>query len=126
MTLERSEWGVTVARSSDVADGGRIIVAVDGVEIGIFRVRGCLYAWENSCAHAGGPVCQGKMSKRVVERLDDQRRSLGDDFADTVQIVCPWHGYEYDVCTGVHPGDPRIRLRKVEVGEAGGDISVLV
>ena len=71
-----------------------------------------LYAWENRCAHAGGPVCQGKLMNRVVERLDAGKRSLGDDFSDELHIVCPWHGYEYDVRTGEHPADSRLRLRQ--------------
>ena len=40
---------------------------------------------------------------RVVERLDEDERSLGDDFCDELHIVCPWHGYAYDVRTGGTP-----------------------
>jgi nitrite reductase/ring-hydroxylating ferredoxin subunit len=115
---------IVAALSEDVLEGGRVVVDVDGLEVGIFRVDGTLYAWENRCAHAGGPVCQGVMMNRVVEQLDDDRRSLGDDFADELHIVCPWHGYEYNVRTGQHPADPRARLRPIEVEERGGEILV--
>jgi nitrite reductase/ring-hydroxylating ferredoxin subunit len=115
---------VVVGVREDVLEGGRVVVDVDGVEIGIFRVDGQLYAWENRCAHAGGPVCQGKLMNRVVERLDAERRSLGDHFSDELHIVCPWHGYEYDVRTGEHPADPRARLRPIEVEEVDGEILV--
>ena len=115
---------IVVATSEDVLEGGRVVVDVDGVEVGIFRLDGRLYAWENKCAHAGGPVCQGTLMNRVVERLDDDRRSLGDDFGGELHIVCPWHGYEYNVRTGEHPAYPRARLRPVEVEEREGEILV--
>lgn len=115
---------IVVGLREDVLEGGRVVVDVEGTEIGIFRLDGQLYAWENSCAHAGGPVCQGKLMNRVVERLDDGKRSLGDDFSDQLHIVCPWHGYEYDVRTGEHPADPGARLRRVEVEEHDGEIRV--
>ena len=95
---------IVAALTEDVLEGGRVVVDVDGLEIGIFRLDGRLYAWENRCVMLGGPVCQGTLMNRVTERLDDERRSLGDDFAEELHIVCPWHGYEYDVRTGMHPG----------------------
>ena len=115
---------IVVGLKEDVLEGGRVVVDVDGVEVGIFRIDGRLYAWENRCVHAGGPVCQGKLMPRVVERLDAGRRSLGDDFSDELHIVCPWHGYEYDVRTGEHPADARLRLRSVAVEERAGEILV--
>src|SRR4051794_25286333 len=116
--------GIVAALTEDVLEGGRVVVDVDGTEVGIFRLDGRLYAWENRCAHVGGPVCQGVLMNRVVERLDDERRSLGDDFADELHIVCPWHGYEYDVRTGEHPGDRAARLRPIAVQERDGEILV--
>jgi nitrite reductase/ring-hydroxylating ferredoxin subunit len=72
----------------------------------------------------GGPICQGKIINRVVERLDDELRSVGDDFAPALHVVCPWHGYEYDILTGQHPSAPNIKLRGVDVSESDGEISV--
>ncbi len=115
---------IVAALTEDVLEGGRVVVDVEGVEIGIFRLDGRLYAWENRCAHFGGPVCQGALMPRVVERLDEHKRSLGDDFAEQLHIVCPWHGYEYDVRTGEHPADPSARLRPIDVEEREGEIRV--
>jgi nitrite reductase/ring-hydroxylating ferredoxin subunit len=116
--------GVVVGRSSDLEEGGRSVVSVDGEEIGIFRVDGSLYAWSNYCMHLGGPVCQGMIINRVGERIDDDGRSLGDYFTDEMHIVCPWHGYEYDITTGEHPADPSIRLHGYSVFERDGEILV--
>jgi nitrite reductase/ring-hydroxylating ferredoxin subunit len=41
-----------------------------------------------------------------------------------MHVVCPWHGYEFDVRTGVHPGNPRARLRKIAVRVSGDDVIV--
>lgn len=117
---------IVAALTEDVLEGGRVVVDVHGLEIGIFRIDGRLYAWENRCAHFGGPVCQGVLMNRVVERLGADGRSLGDDFGEELHIVCPWHGYEYDVRTGAHPGDPGARLRPIEVEEREGEILVRI
>jgi nitrite reductase/ring-hydroxylating ferredoxin subunit len=41
-----------------------------------------------------------------------------------VNIVCPWHGYEFDLRTGRHPGNPSARLRRVEIRLRDGDVYV--
>ena len=40
---------IVVGMREDVLEGGRVVVDVDGIEIGIFRLDGELYAWENRC-----------------------------------------------------------------------------
>ncbi|GAB2745374.1 Rieske (2Fe-2S) protein [Salinifilum aidingensis] len=116
-----------VGTSEDVPEGGRYVVDVAGTTIGIFRFQGALYAYENRCPHQGGPVCQGRLVSRVREVLDDERRSRGMDFdEDELHIVCPWHGFEYDVTTGSHPGKQQIRLHDVPVAEEEGRVYVTV
>ena len=120
-----SGTAVVVALAGDIPERGRTVVEVDGAEIGIFRLNGELHAYENYCAHAGGPVCQGMLIQRVVEALDAESKSLGDFYSETdLHIVCPWHGYEYNVATGEHPVDPRIRLRSYDVEESEGEVIV--
>lgn len=122
---QSSGTAVVVALAGDIPERGRTVVEVDGAEIGIFRLNGTLHAYGNYCAHAGGPVCQGMLIQRVVEALDGEHRSLGDFYSKTdLHIVCPWHGYEYDVATGEHPADPAIRLRAYDVEESGGEVTV--
>ena len=52
---------VYVGASARVPEGGRLVVDVGDTTIGIFRFQGQLYAYLNTCAHQGGPVCQGKI-----------------------------------------------------------------
>ena len=118
---------IFVARDSDIADGGRKVIAAGGVEVGVFRVNGALYAWRNECPHQGGPVCQGRLMQRVEERLDGERRSLGMHYVDgTLNIVCPWHGYEFDVRTGQHAGLAALRLSGCPVTLRDGEIYVVL
>jgi nitrite reductase/ring-hydroxylating ferredoxin subunit len=110
---------VYVGPRGRVPEGGRLVVDVGEKTIGIFRVDGNLYAWENVCAHQGGPVCQGKMIPRVTEVIDKGGESRGLAFDEShPHIVCPWHGFEYDIKTGVHPGRPAARLTRVAVEES--------
>jgi hypothetical protein len=54
-------------RFDELKERGRLLVKCGDAEVGIFLVDGELHAWHNECAHRGGPVCQGRVLKRVVE-----------------------------------------------------------
>lgn len=118
---------IEVGAASSFKPRDRKVVAVDGREVGVFRLGDEFFAWENICAHAGGPVCQGKMINRVEERIAPDKRSLGFKFsAQQVNIVCPWHGYEYDIRTGCHQGNPEVRLKAVPVQMRNGMVYLVV
>ncbi|CAA9273011.1 MAG: hypothetical protein AVDCRST_MAG08-3289 [uncultured Acetobacteraceae bacterium] len=112
--------------SADVPERGRLVVDAGETSVGIFRIDGALHAYENRCAHAGGPICQGLMVPRVVELLDERRAIIGSAFDETdLNIACPWHGAEYSIRTGRHAGKPAIALRRIPVEEVGGRIYVI-
>ena len=115
---------VSVAKLTDIADGDYRIFAFDNIEVGIFRAGSKVLAYENVCPHAGGPVCQGKIFNQVEEALTPDKKSAGLRFSKRRHIVCPWHGYEYDLETGCHPGDPTVRLTAVKVEVRGGQIYI--
>lgn len=118
---------VFVAREADISEGRRKVIVADDIEIGVFRMDGAFYAWRNTCPHQGGPVCQGRLMQRVEERLDGERKSLGIHYVDGAHnIVCPWHGYEFDVRTGRHAGLAAIRLAGYPVTLRNGEIYVIV
>ena len=116
-----------VARRNEIEEGGRRVVSCDGTEVGVFQIGGKLVAWHNECPHRGGPICQGRLYKRVVEPLDanGQMRALAFD-EDTTNIVCTWHGYEYDLRTGKHQGSGKFKLRPAKIEEKDGDVYVIV
>jgi nitrite reductase/ring-hydroxylating ferredoxin subunit len=112
-----------------IAEGSRLVVETGGVEIGVFRRNGEYYAWRNECPHQGGPVCQGVMVRKVEERLDSDRRSAGIHYVGGgghENIVCPWHGYEFDMRTGRHVGFEKMRLRGYPVKIRDGAIYVVL
>ena len=118
---------VFVGARDKVPEGGRLVVDVGETTIGIFRTGGRLYAYLNKCAHQGGPVCQGKIIPRVNEVIDERGESHGFKFEEEdLHIVCPWHGFEYSIKTGVHPGRASARLISVLVEEGSDGIYVTV
>jgi nitrite reductase/ring-hydroxylating ferredoxin subunit len=116
---------VVIGTADAFPDPGRKVVEVDGIAVGVFRLNGKFTAFENVCPHMGGPVCQGKIIARVYELIADDKTSLGFAFSkDQMNIVCPWHGYEFDIGTGQHQGNPRVRLRPVKIEVVEGDLVV--
>ncbi len=66
-------------------------------------------------------------ANKVEEVLADDKTSKGLKFSETdVHIVCPWHGYEYNLKTGRHPGDKNVRLKPYEVKISDGEVYVIV
>ena len=125
MSSARTVKEFAVGSSADVPEGGRLVVDAGEKTIGVFRAGGRLYAYENTCPHQGGPVCQGLVIPAVNEVLDEQRASTGFAFdADDLRIVCPWHGFEFSIKTGCHPAAPQMKLLAVEVTEQDGTIYV--
>ena len=114
-----------IGKAAAFPDPGRKVVEVDGTAVGVFRLNGKFTAFENVCPHMGGPVCQGKIIARVEERVASDKTSLGLSFSkDQTNVACPWHGYEFDISTGVHQGNPRMRLRVVKVEVVDGELVI--
>jgi nitrite reductase/ring-hydroxylating ferredoxin subunit len=116
-----------VGRLDEFSEGSRKVISCDGAEVGIFMVEGDLVAWYNQCAHLQGPVCQGRIYRRVLEPVDadGHTRMLMHD-ENEKHIVCPWHGWEYSLKSGRHPGNPKAQLRRAKLEVAEGMVYVLV
>jgi nitrite reductase/ring-hydroxylating ferredoxin subunit len=114
-----------IGARADLTDGRRVLVEVGGVEVGVLEHEGTVYAYENRCVHQGGPVCEGVIIGRVEEVLDEAGLSRGGRFStEQTHIVCPWHGFEFELTTGVCVADPRRRLRGFRVVEREGEVYV--
>ena len=74
-----------VARVGEIPEGRGHCVRVGELEIGLYRVEGEIYAMENRCPHADARLHEGELTGAV--------------------IVCPGHGWEFDVRTGWKPED---------------------
>jgi nitrite reductase/ring-hydroxylating ferredoxin subunit len=116
-----------IGKLDGFAEGSRKVVSCDGTEIGVFMIDGELVAWYNQCAHRQGPVCQGRIYQRVVEPVDDLQRTRMRQFDESeTHIVCPWHGYEFNLKTGLHPGSATQRLRRAKLEIVDGEVHVVV
>ncbi|NLT06062.1 MAG: Rieske (2Fe-2S) protein [Solirubrobacterales bacterium] len=104
----------------------RVAVAADGEEVVVFAVGDGLYAYANRCPHAGGPVCRGRVMPGVAPELDGEGAVVRQRFDDgDLRLVCPWHGWEFELETGVCVSDRRRRLRSYEVEERDDGVYVV-
>jgi nitrite reductase (NADH) small subunit len=118
---------IFVGHANELTEGGRIIVADGADRIGVVRVKGNLHAFLNICPHQGGPVCEGLMIHRVEEIIAPDKTYQGMRFdEETLHVVCPWHGWEFNVETGRCAGDGKHALKRFPVMERGGMIYVIV
>ncbi len=118
---------IFVAHTAQFAEADRRILTTARGEIGVFRHKGAFYAYANNCVHSGGPACEGVMMPRVVDIIDADGAYQGQTFDEgDMHFVCPWHGYEYEVTTGVCVGDRKLKLKSYEVVQRGDDVFVVV
>jgi len=115
---------IVLGSLDEFTDGDHRVFAVAGIEIGVFRRGQELIAFENRCPHYAGPVCQGRVFRRVREDLQPDQTSKGLSFAEEEHIVCPWHGLEFNIRTGRHPGHARMRLRRLDVRLVDGRVTL--
>lgn len=114
-------------KEEDFEEQDRRIIVQDDLEIGVFRVNGAFCAYRNLCVHRGGPVCQGKILNKVEEVLGEDKTSKGMRFSKNhLHIVCPWHGFEYDLKDGVNAGNKSLHLKKYEVNVRKEGVYVLI
>ncbi len=93
---------IKVVAASEVADNSSKVVDLAGRPIAVFKVNGQYCAIDNTCPHRGGPLGEGEVKGTIV--------------------TCPWHGWEFDVITGVSPVNPAAKVKSFPCREEGGDV----
>ena len=97
---------ILVGKTSEFAEGNKKIIPNGQSEIGVYFVKGNWYAYQNLCAHQGGPACEGLLIAKVEEVIADDKTFQGMTFNhDEMHIVCPWHGWEHDLSL-IHISEP--------------------
>ncbi len=71
---------VGVAQVSELGNGQRLLVEIDGRPIVVFNVGGAYFAIGDECSHDDGPVGEGEL--------------------EGFEIECPRHGARFDLRTG--------------------------
>jgi nitrite reductase/ring-hydroxylating ferredoxin subunit len=87
-----------IADIAEVPVGGRLLVTVEGREIGIFNLNGTFYALRNHCFHQGGPLCEGKITGTLTARKENNWRFIWEQEGEILR--CPWHSMEFHIPTG--------------------------
>jgi nitrite reductase/ring-hydroxylating ferredoxin subunit len=95
-----------IAAVSEIPPGSGKVVELDGNSIAVWNLGGNFHAFQNVCPHRGGPVGEGEIEGNT--------------------ITCPWHGWSFDVTTGLSPVNPNAKLTRYEVQVDGSDIKVSV
>jgi nitrite reductase (NADH) small subunit len=97
---------VPVTDLADIPPGTAKVVEVQDVGVALFNLEGTIYAIDNMCQHAGGPLGEGKIEGDVV--------------------ICPWHGYRYQIKTGRYVKNPDMSVACYQVKIDNGKILVSV
>jgi nitrite reductase/ring-hydroxylating ferredoxin subunit len=112
-----------VANIDDLPHDRGLIVEVDGRRIGLFRVGDEVHAILSVCPHQGGPVGGGGIFPSVRAKVEDGRIVESYDHERMV-VCCPWHGWEFDIRTGVCTADASRRVMRYPVEVRAGEIHV--
>jgi nitrite reductase (NADH) small subunit len=110
----------------DFDENRRRIVTIEDREVVVLRSGDSFYALDNWCLHMGGPVGEGMLIGKVESVLSEDKCHLGDRFSDTeTHLVCPWHGWEYNVKTGEAAAARSMKLRTYKTEVRGEDVYVI-
>lgn len=86
---------VEVANLKDLKPGQAKAIDAKGVSIALYNVDGNIYATSNICLHLQGPLGEGNLDDSIIS--------------------CPWHGWQYDVTTGINKVMPTLKLKTYKV-----------
>jgi nitrite reductase (NADH) small subunit/3-phenylpropionate/trans-cinnamate dioxygenase ferredoxin subunit len=95
---------VKVADTSEIAPGRGKAYVVGKKEVAVFNVGGKFFAIDNSCGHVGAPLAEGEMDGPIV--------------------TCPWHGWQWNVATGVNAHDSSCKMPTYPVKVENGAVMV--
>lgn len=110
-----------VDRAENIPPGARRIVEIEGRSVGVLNVDGTFHALINKCPHHGAPLCEGVV-RGTMEDSAVHEYSYG---RHNKFVICPWHGYEFMLDTGLPRVDlGRMRVRVYEVAVEDGDVVV--
>ena len=100
------------------ADGDAKRLEVEGRGLVVVRRGDLFFALRDICPHQGARLSDGHVAGRVPECSPGDEPTLD---REGEILVCPWHGWQFDLCSGRSLVDPekfRVRSYPVRV-EAG-------
>ncbi|PTY06051.1 2Fe-2S ferredoxin [Verrucomicrobia bacterium LW23] len=110
---------ICVGAAADIPEGGRRIVAVGKISIGVFNVGGRWYALRNFCPHWGAELCRGRLTGTNAPAARTGEYNWGQ--VGTI-LRCPWHGWEFSLESGRAVFDERLKVRTYPVTLRDGEL----
>jgi nitrite reductase/ring-hydroxylating ferredoxin subunit len=97
---------IELCRLDQLADGRGMPVRADGRYLAVFLVDGEVHVIDNQCAHVGSPLDSGAVEQG--------------------RLVCPWHGWTYELATGhlVTAWGNRPGVRRYDASVRNGSVVV--
>jgi nitrite reductase (NADH) small subunit len=95
---------ITVAKVEEVPAGTVRHVHAGDVAFAVARVGDDFFATAGVCLHLRGPLGHGRLAGHVLS--------------------CPWHGWQYDVRSGLNEFDHSIELETYHVRVENGEVKV--
>ena len=77
-------WHKVLSNKKELPEGRVKTVTADHRGICLTHFKGKFSALDNRCPHQGGPLGEGSIENGLLR--------------------CPWHGWDFDPCTGLPPG----------------------
>ena len=96
----------TVARVGDLREGQAKVVDAGGTAVALILAHGTYRAFSNVCRHRAGPIGEGHV-----------------DLKEGV-VICPFHGWQYDLETAKARLNPLAKLDIYRVEVVGNEIRV--
>ncbi|MBI2651208.1 Rieske 2Fe-2S domain-containing protein [Candidatus Woesearchaeota archaeon] len=95
---------INVADVNELKEGECKIVEINKKSVALFNINGIFYAIDNTCPHAHGPLGEGQLDGNTV--------------------TCPWHGWKFNVTTGISPVNPNVKVQRYDVKVEGDKIKL--
>ena len=95
---------VTVAKVSDIPEGGAVVVSVRQKDVAIFNVGGTFQAIDDMCPHMGA--------------------SLSGGFVEDGCVTCPWHYWRFQLADGAWADNAKMKIGTYPVHVVGDDVQL--
>ena len=86
---------IEVASVSELREKGRKLVMKDDKRVVLFFLGGIIHAIDAVCPHRGGPLEEGEVADG--------------------EVVCPWHGFTYELVNGDCSTNPTYKIHAYKV-----------
>ena len=97
-------WHKVLNNRNELPEGRVKTVTANHKGICLTHFKGKFSALDNRCPHQGGPLGEGSIENGLLR--------------------CPWHGWDFDPCTGIPPGGYDDGIETFQVKEEGDAVFV--